>query len=73
VRICDKCVHAEWKRTANGRLHPSKEGRCTKAVQIPALPQAFHWLGNAPRPLGGYIERGEELRDHCVYFARSAP
>lgn len=34
--ICEQCKYAEWKRTKNGRLHPSGQGRCAwkKTFQI---------------------------------------
>jgi hypothetical protein len=67
VKSCNGCAFAEWKRTATGRLHPSGEGRCKKVIKIPELPQAFYWL-DAPSLCGGYINRREELKHHCVYF-----
>jgi hypothetical protein len=37
------------------------------------LPQAFYWIGRShPHPCGGHINRREELKDHCVYYARKA-
>jgi len=29
VTICLDCKFADWNRTANGRLHPSGDGRCS--------------------------------------------
>jgi hypothetical protein len=34
--ICQTCVHAEWKKTSNGRRHPDGTGRC--AFQFPDSP-----------------------------------
>lgn len=69
MKQCNHCAHADWKRTANGRLHPDKTGRCTVVVKLPVLPQAFYWIG-VPNASGGYIERGRELADHCAHFQR---
>lgn len=70
MKSCNDCIFADWKRTASGRLHPSGDGRCKKVIKIPELPQSFYWLGmrDSPRPDGGYINRREELKDHCVYY-----
>ena len=66
---CDKCKWANWNRTKNGRLHPDKGGRCTKEIVIPAIPEAFYWINNMPtKPYGGYIERGRDLQNNCVYY-----
>lgn len=32
---CDGCRHADWKRTANGRLHPDKQGKCRRLDESP--------------------------------------
>lgn len=72
MKFCDDCKWAGWQRTSNGRLHPSKQGRCTKEWTPPPLPAAFYFTqfaGNTPVPSGGYIERGNELREHCAYWA----
>lgn len=62
---CDGCKYAGWRRTAKGRLHPDKSGRCTFLEKHPLdlkIPAAFHWLiGTKPNPCGGYIERGREI------------
>lgn len=70
MKNCTHCIHAAWERTKTGKLHPSGDGRCTKTVQVPQLPQALYWLGE-PKPCGGHINRRSELKDHCVYFARN--
>lgn len=67
MKYCDDCKWAEWKRTANGRLHPDKTGRCIFEIKIPVLPLAFQW---EPIIGGGYIERKRELRNHCPTWAQ---
>jgi hypothetical protein len=67
---CDDCKWAEWKKTKNGRLHPSKSGACKKVISIPKIPVSFYWLGGEPRPIGGGISRGDENKEHCVYYER---
>lgn len=71
MKNCTNCVFADWKRKADGKLHPSGDGQCTREVKMPELPQAFYWAFPVPRPCGGYINRKRDLSDHCVYFARS--
>lgn len=56
---CRDCKFADWQRTANGRLHPSGDGRCTAPVKIQTLPKSMYWIGTAPTPSGGYISRKE--------------
>ena len=67
MKNCTECVHANWQRTESGRLHPSGEGRCGKKIELPQLPQAFYWTFE-PNFCGGYINRREELKDHCCYW-----
>lgn len=68
---CDGCKYADWKKTSNGRLHPDKTGRCRFEWVPPPFPAAFYFsswssnAGEAPRPSGGFIERGQELRREC--------
>ena len=71
MKNCTHCKHALWKRTDAGRLHPSGDGECSYAIKVPPLPPAFVWMNNGPRYWGGHINRREELREHCPYFARS--
>jgi hypothetical protein len=70
VKLCDKCKHATWKTTANGRRHPDKSGICQKvaAYTVPPLPACAYWIGGPPKPNGRHIERGRELQDHCPYW-----
>ena len=69
MKQCKDCKYAEWAKTKAGKLHPTGAGRCTYDVTLPAIPQAFYFV---TKPLigGGYIFRNEELKDHCVYYAR---
>jgi hypothetical protein len=67
---CDQCAFAVWKRTSNGRLHPSKQGRCGFVWTPPPLPKAFYFYGTGePRPSGGSIERGENRTNDCPCFS----
>lgn len=68
MKNCTNCTYADWKKTAAGKLHPSGDGRCTKVVNIPKLPAAFYF-SNKLFICGGMINRRQELRDDCVYFA----
>lgn len=67
MKNCTECAHANWQRTKSGSLHPSGEGKCGKKIEIPQLPQAFYWT-SPPYLCGGYINRREELKDHCTYW-----
>lgn len=69
MKNCNDCRHATWDRTKNGRLHPSGGGSCRYPYKIPQLPSSMYWLSfNKPTPLGGWINRREELKDHCPYY-----
>jgi hypothetical protein len=35
---CESCRFAEWRRTTNGRRHPSGDGKCTWAPPDAPLP-----------------------------------
>jgi len=72
MKNCTDCKHALWETTATGRLHPGGGGACKYPWKMPELPQAFYWIGRAPDPCGGYINRRAELKDHCTYYARKA-
>lgn len=66
MSTCDGCKFADWKKTSNGRLHPSKEGKCSRLIAYPPdlrLPVAFTWFGGQAAITGGNITRGEEHRD----------
>lgn len=69
MKNCTNCKHAEWKKTAAGKLHPSGNGLCKYPWEMPQLPGSMYWIGlRAPEPYGGQISRKTELKDHCVYF-----
>ena len=67
MKKCLKCSYADWKKTAGGKLHPSGDGKCCFTLKIPVLPACMYWVRD-PYPSGGYINRKEELKEHCVYF-----
>lgn len=66
---CTHCIHAQWKKTVPGRLHPSGDGMCKYPYKLPPLPQSMYWISGGV-PLGGFINRRRDLKDHCVYFSR---
>ena len=72
MRNCTHCKYANWKKTTSGRLHPSGEGHCGYKLKMMPLPQAFYWIGRET-PSGGHINRKEELKDHCAYYAYVSP
>lgn len=69
MKDCTHCRYAEWKRTKSGKLHPSGDGRCKFPYGLPQLPASMYWIG-MPTPSGGWINRREELKQHCPYYAR---
>lgn len=68
MKNCMNCKYAEWSKTATGKLHPSGDGRCKYPYKVPDLPLSMYWVGNAPTPNGGAINRKQELSGHCAYF-----
>lgn len=68
MKSCEMCKHAIWDTTKAGRLHPSGNGRCGKIISLPQLPPVYYWL-DLTRLGGGTINRRDELREHCVYWA----
>jgi len=69
MKNCTHCKHADWKRNVAGKLHQSGAGRCTVKCKLPSLPASMYWL-TPPYASGGYINRREDLKEHCTYFAR---
>jgi len=69
---CRECVHAKWKKKANGHLHPDGDGRCTYPWKMPILPAAMYWpsFHSEPKPSGGYINRHMDMTvlRPCEYF-----
>jgi len=67
AHTCMTCRFAEWKKTTNGRLHPSKDGRCTWPQPDFAIPVAFQFPYHRDSLLlsGGYITREERFMKEC--------
>lgn len=72
MKNCTDCKYADWDTAKNGRLHPSGDGQCKYPLRIPDLPQSMYWVGSAPKPCGGHINRRSDLKDHCAYFVHEA-
>jgi hypothetical protein len=71
VKTCKECKYADWDKTAMGRLHPSGDGKCRYQYKIPQAPKAFYFAGGTPVPCGGFINRKQEFKDHCVYWSHA--
>jgi len=67
MNICIGCKHAQWKKTAAGRLHPSQEGRCSIPTTEIKIPAAYYWLNGVPL-YGGRISRKSETMKDCFFF-----
>lgn len=75
MKFCDDCKYATWQRTTAGRLHPSRDGKCTfeTDVQLPNSAGYTWWRvskGNVLEVRGDYIQRKREHKYDCPYFAR---
>jgi len=70
MKNCTDCIHAEWDRTKTGRLSPTGDGRCRFDYKPRPLPASMYWISGPSMPLGGHINRKEEFKHHCMYFAR---
>jgi len=68
MKTCTGCKYADWRKTSNGRLHPSGIGRCAFLWTAPRLPAAFYFINGIPKPSGGMIDRKRELAEHCPYW-----
>ena len=68
MKDCTKCKYAAWERTKNDRLHPNGNGKCNFPYKIPKLPASMKWCVNAPKVAGGFINRHEELQEHCLFY-----
>ena len=67
---CVGCRYAAWQKTASGRLHPNGQGKCERLKLHPIdmrIPAAFYWVGPAPAPSGGHIERRRALANRCIF------
>lgn len=69
MKSCIGCKFANWDKTKAGKLHPSGDGRCTYKYVPRPIPACMYWL-SSPKPDGGRISRREEMKDHCVYYAK---
>ena len=69
MKTCMGCKHAQWKKTSNGRLHPSGDGQCLFEYKIPPLPASRYIVGGMPIVSGGSIERKGAYKDHCPYYS----
>jgi len=69
MKKCTECKYATWKTTTVGKLHPSGDGKCAYPWKLPPLPASMYWV-TPPVPNGRHINRREELKDHCTYWAR---
>jgi hypothetical protein len=67
MKNCTRCAHADWKKTAAGKLHPLGNGRCTFPYVIPKLPACRYFITflSISEP---FINRKKELKEDCVYF-----
>jgi hypothetical protein len=70
TRSCDTCRFAEWQKTANGRLHPGKQGKCTWQAPVYPIPKAvsYGWQGGGKPPVehhGRYISRDKYMHKDC--------
>lgn len=70
MKNCTYCKYAEWKLTANNRLHPSGDGQCTYPYKLPPLPASMYWVSQSKTPCGGFINRKEALKNDCTYYER---
>lgn len=71
MKFCLDCQFAKWQKTKGGKLHPSGDGRCLYHWKLPPLPASFYWLSmNPPAPSGGFINRKQELKEHCPYYCQ---
>ncbi len=70
MTTCDDCEFAKWNRTKTGRRSPTGIGECERLIKHPLdvrLPAAFRWIDSGPRPLGGFIKRGDKHLENCAF------
>lgn len=73
--VCTTCAHAKWKTTANGKLHPSGDGRCEFDIKTVPLPIAMYPNGMPKPDWAGMISRKEHPRENvkpCPCYKESA-
>lgn len=69
MKTCVGCRYAKWEVTSIRRLHPSGRGKCKYPYKVPKLPACMYWVTTKePKPCGGYINRHDAFKDHCVYY-----
>lgn len=64
-QTCLNCKHASWKKTLNGRLHPSGDGLCTFQLVMPPIPKACYILFNREIVLHGRSISRHEAHSDC--------
>lgn len=70
MKNCARCKYAEWRRTENGKLHPSGDGKCGYPWELKPLPSSMYWVGSSPKPVGGWINRRKDFEYHCPYWTQ---
>ena len=70
MKTCTGCRYAEWQKTKGGKLHQSGDGHCRYEWVSPPIPASMYWIGTAPTPSGGFINRRGELKTHCPHYQR---
>lgn len=67
--LCLSCVWAEWKKRADGKLHPSGFGVCKMPISKVRLPAAFKWYDRSW--FGGDVWRtpGNQVYE-CSYYEK---
>jgi hypothetical protein len=55
MKICGDCIYAKWKKSSNGRRHPTGEGVCTYEWKMTPIPASRYWISGEPHPSGGFI------------------
>ena len=69
MKNCLHCRYAEWDKTKTGRLSPTGDGTCTWKFKPTPLPASMYYIGGGSLlPRGGFINRKEELKEHCTYY-----
>lgn len=70
MKNCKGCKLAKWDKTATGLVSPSGNGQCLWEMPKIVFPAAFGWPGEDqyPQPIGGYINRHHDFKDHCPRY-----
>jgi hypothetical protein len=64
MNSCLHCRYAEWAKTANGRVHPTKVGQCTYELTL-HVPMSYSMMPLVIK--GGYIWR-KNPKEKCPTF-----